>query len=106
MGERDWEAEGERARSASVVLAADTRSAQRSVPAHLDGSAQPGGGTSLPAGNQHRGAVVRDLTAVSLFNNFKSVRNGEKKQVMENTERRPRASDRCLCPARDLTPTR
>lgn len=74
MGERHLERRRERERaravSASVVLAADTRSAQRSVPAHLHGSAQPGGGTNLPAGNQHRGAADHDLTAVSLFHNL------------------------------------
>lgn len=61
--ERDRNRGRESAVSAPVVLAADTRSAQRRVPAPLHGPAQPGGGTSL----QPRGAAEHHLTAVSLF---------------------------------------
>lgn len=68
--EREEEREREdRAATAPVVLAPETRRTQRTVPAPLDGSPQHGGGTNLPPlpGNQRTGAAVHALTAVSIF---------------------------------------
>lgn len=48
---REGEGRGERdacAAGALIVLAPETRRTQRSVPAPLDGSALPRGGTNLP----------------------------------------------------------
>lgn len=118
-GRRGEGASGERERerglccNCRVVLAPETRRAQRTVPASLDGWPQPGGGTSLPPlpGNHCRGAAAHNLTAVSFFDNFyiqiKTIKRNTR--LRDKTQRSVHAflrADRCPCSSTDNTPDR
>lgn len=96
--ERGWERET-RVEHSPVVLAPETRWTQRTVPAPLDGSPQPGGGTNLPPlpGNRRPGAAHTLITVrLCCFGNFHVIKRKGKHQ--RELQAKPTGASPRLCP--------